>query len=81
LFCIQFHPFINPRKDREMQNQKETTLFAFRLAGQRDQPTQPAQQWKVRDGVAVAGCTYIDNDPLIQRATSEWGDADGGIYC
>ncbi|MEW6372112.1 MAG: hypothetical protein AB1584_14345 [Pseudomonadota bacterium] len=64
-----------------MQNQKQTKLFAFQLAAQRDQQTQPAQQWKVRDGVAVAGCTYIDNDPLMQRYTSEWGDMDAGIYC
>jgi len=64
-----------------MENQKQIKLFAFQLAAQRDQQTQPAQQWKVRDGVSVAGCTYIDNDPLMQRATSEWGDIDAGLYC
>ena len=64
-----------------MQNQKQTKLFAFQLATQRDQQAQPAQQWKVRDGVSVASCTYVDNDPVMQRAGSEWGDLDAGLYC
>lgn len=64
-----------------MQDQKQTKLFAFQLADQRKQQAQPAQQWKLRDGVAVAGCTYVDVEALLTRYTSEWGDADAGIYC
>ena len=64
-----------------MQNQKPSKLFAFQLAAQRDQQTQPAQQWQVRDGVAVAGCTLVDPEGLLYRNTDPFGDYDGGIYC
>ena len=64
-----------------MQNQKPAKLFAFQLAGQREQQAQPAQQWKVRAGVSVAGCTYVDRLALSLRFTSSWGVADAGMYC
>ncbi|MEW6372110.1 MAG: hypothetical protein AB1584_14335 [Pseudomonadota bacterium] len=64
-----------------MQNQKQPKLFAFQLAGQREQQAQPAQQWTVRDGVSVAGCTYVDRLSLSLRFTSAWGVADAGMYC
>lgn len=63
-----------------MADQKESKLFAFKLA-EKQAPTNPVAEWKVRDGVAVAGCT----DP---SHTSDWRDthpytnrADQGIYC
>lgn len=64
-----------------MQNQQQNKLFAFKLAEQRDQKAQPAQQWKVRDGVSVAGCTLVDPDNFMYRNTDPFGDYDGGIYC
>lgn len=64
-----------------MQNQKESKLFAFKLAEQREQKAQPAQQWKVRDGVSVAGCTLVDPDWGGYRNTDPFGDYDGGVYC
>jgi hypothetical protein len=64
-----------------MQNQKQTKLFAFKLAGQREQQAQPAQQWKVREGVSVAGCTYPDRNSLVMRESTELGGRDAGVYC
>lgn len=63
-----------------MQNQKESKLFAFQLAEQRQGEAKPAQQWKVRDGVAVAGCTDTGEDGVWKMATN-WGGADSGFYC
>ncbi|MEW6372114.1 MAG: hypothetical protein AB1584_14355 [Pseudomonadota bacterium] len=63
-----------------MQNQQQPTLFAFKLADQQNQEAQPAQQWKVRDGVAVAGCT----DPVPDSGWYRYSTiqkVDGGIYC
>ena len=63
----------------EMADQKEAKLFAFKLAAK--QENKPAEQWKVRDGVAVAGCTgpvdfdnYRDYNEFTHRG-------DKGIYC
>ena len=64
-----------------MQNQKPSKLFAFQLATQRDQQTQPAQQWKARDGVSVGGCTYPIRNSYEMRESSEWGGIDAGVYC
>jgi len=64
-----------------MQNQKQTKLFAFKLADQREQQAQPAQQWKARDGVATAACTYVDVENLMLRASDRYVGSDGGIYC
>jgi hypothetical protein len=64
-----------------MQNQQQAKLFAFKLADQRDQKAQPAQQWTVRDGLAVAGCSLVDPDSLSYRNTDRYVGTDGGIYC
>ncbi len=64
-----------------MQNQKETKLFAFKLAGQRGRQTQPAQQWKVRDGVSVAGCTLLDEEGTPSRESNRFEGSDSGAYC
>lgn len=61
-----------------MQNEKQPTLFAFQLATRRDEKAQPAQQWKTRDGVSVAGCTFVDEYNL--RASTRTS-TDGGVYC
>ncbi|MYN17199.1 hypothetical protein GTP81_10590 [Rugamonas sp. FT107W] len=62
-----------------MADQKEAKLFAFKLAAK--QENKPAEQWKVRDGVAVAGCTgpvdfdnYREYDAIYHRN-------DKGMYC
>jgi hypothetical protein len=65
-----------------MQKQNQSKLFAFKLAEKQEQ-TQATQQWKVRDGVAVAGCT----GPLPDEYDNwrEWGGyfqkPDQGLYC
>jgi hypothetical protein len=59
-----------------MQNQQQVKLFAFKLAEKQDQQPKPQQQWKVREGVSVAGCTGED-----ARWSSNLGVADAGIYC
>lgn len=64
-----------------MQNQTQSKLFAFKLAGKAEQKVQPAQQWQVRDGVAVAGCSLVDSDSLDYRNTDRYVGTDGGIYC
>lgn len=64
-----------------MTDRKETKLFAFKLAEQQaEKQAQPAAQWKVRDGVAVAGCT--DPGHLFEpREVNSFNVADKGIYC
>ena len=61
-----------------MQNQ--TKLFAFKLAEKQAQkPAAAAIAWKVRDGVAVAGCTAVDSEE--QYRYSRIGASDGGDFC
>lgn len=64
-----------------MQNQKQTRLFAFKLAEKRKETMQQAQQWKVRDGVSVAGCTVLDEEGTPLRESSRAVGSDGGNYC
>jgi hypothetical protein len=63
-----------------MHDKKETKLFAFKLAEKKEQekPARPAP-WKVRDGVAVAGCTAVDSEE--QYRYSRIGSSDGGEFC
>ncbi len=63
-----------------MQKQNPTKLFAFKLAQKKDEekPALPAP-WKVRDGVAVAGCTAVDSEE--QYRYSRVGSSDGGEFC
>jgi len=77
LFDAQHNAF---DKERTMQNQQQSTLFAFKLAEKQQQDATPAQQWKVREGVAVAGCTDVNPDRGLYRASTTWS-VDGGIYC
>ncbi len=56
-------------------NQK---LFAFKLADKKQEKTEvkPAQ-WKARDGVAVAGCTFYQFDYKCNYNSTQ----DGGVWC
>lgn len=63
-----------------MQIQEPKKLFAFQLAEKRAQ-AKPAQQWKVRDGVAVAGCSVLDEEFAPLRETTPRLGTDGGDYC
>lgn len=64
-----------------MQNQIK--LFAFKLAEKKEQNEIKSEQpWKVRDGVAVAGCTYYgDPEDYNLRDSSRFNPNDTGIYC
>lgn len=59
----------------------ETRTFAFRLAERDRTATADAEQspWAIRDGVAVAGCTYVKSADDY-RATTYWG-GENGIWC
>lgn len=63
-----------------MQNEKQARLFAFQLAEKQEKQIPQQTAWKVRDGVAVAGCSGPDAYDNF-RAPSTWGGADAGIYC
>lgn len=63
-----------------MQNQ-QPKLFAFKLAEQGNKDAKPAPAWKVRDGVAVAGCTLLDEEGAPYRYSSLPLGSDGGDYC
>lgn len=62
-----------------MQIQKETKLFAFKLAEKKQEEAKPAHQWQVRDGVSVAGCTLAEGD--WERRFSGNGGYDNEVYC
>lgn len=61
-----------------MNKQNPNKLFAFKLAKKMDKKNQeakPEQQWKVREGVATAGCTFPS-----ERYSNYFGK-DNDIYC
>lgn len=62
-------------KDRSMEKQENTKLFAFKLAEKKAREAKPAPQWKLRDGVASAGCSGEEH-----RADGYWGH-DLGVWC
>lgn len=64
-----------------MQNQKQAKLFAFQLAEKRGQEAKTGQQWKAREGVTALGCTYVDVDAGLLRASDRYVGTDAGIYC
>ncbi len=64
-----------------MQNQQQVKVFAFKLAEQRSKDAKPAQPWKVREGVSVAGCTVSDEEGAPYRDRSPFAGSDGGDYC
>ena len=59
-----------------MNNQQEKKLFAFKLVDKKAAAqVKPEPQWKTRDGVATAGCSFPS-----ERAAGRW-TADSGVYC
>lgn len=48
----------------------EMKTFAFKLA---DGNAKAASKWTARDGVALAGCTYVGDGQYRER--------DNGYYC
>ena len=65
----------------QKQNKNQTTLFAFKLA-EKEASKEIKQPWQVRDGVAVAGCTYYgDPQDYNLRDSSRFSPNDTGVYC
>ncbi|HEY6942127.1 hypothetical protein [Dokdonella sp.] len=60
-----------------METQKEAKLFAFKLAGSKNE-VRDETTWKVREDVANAAmCTGLDGD-VRYRINPR---TDGGVYC
>lgn len=57
-----------------MKKQNEAKLFAFKLS-EKTEAKQADTQWKVRDGVATAGCTG-----WMLRGYDSWG-REQGVIC
>lgn len=67
-----------------MEIKKPAKLFAFKLATQQDQAAQSKAQWKVREGVSVAGCSGPDMYENYRADIDIWGRPKGwdqGYYC
>lgn len=67
-----------------MGDQKKTKLFAFKLAVKKDEKAKPEGQWKVREGVSVAGCTGpVDYDNYRESVTvfGTYKGIDKGYFC
>ena len=63
-------------KDAHMKNQQEKKLFAFKLAEKKTETqAKPEAQWKTRDGVAVAGCSFPSERYAVRTGS------DSGVYC
>ena len=62
-----------------MEIQKQSKLFAFKLA-EKQAETKPATQWKVREGVSVAGCCDPTGENDLRMDDPYWG-RDQGFYC
>lgn len=62
-----------------MTTKQAGKLFAFKLAEQKNRDTNPAPQWQVRDGVAVAACT--DSTGGFDLRYSNAGGTDNGVWC
>lgn len=65
-----------------MQKQKQPKLFAFKLAEKQvEKQAMPPKPWKVRDGVAVAGCSEFMIGSGNFRYESRLQPNDSGQYC
>ena len=64
-----------------MKNQTTSKLFAFKLAEKKAEKTQVTPQWKVRDGVAIAGCSGPDARMPKHFYDDKWSRRDDGIWC
>ena len=63
-----------------MTDPTESKLFAFKLA-EKQTSAKPAAEWKVRDGVAVAGCTDPSHTFEPRGPHRYTSQADQGVYC
>lgn len=63
-----------------MQKQNQGKSFAFKLA-EKQEPAPTAEQWKVRDGVALAGCSGPNKLGNWRDYDWTWNRIDQGIYC
>jgi hypothetical protein len=65
----------------KVETQKQSKLFAFKLAEKQVKEVTPAAPWKVREGVSVAGCS----GPVIYDNWRDTGTRppylDTGIFC
>ncbi|MBB3118356.1 hypothetical protein [Pseudoduganella violacea] len=57
---------------------KDVKSFAFKLAAKKEESKSGAQ-WKVRDGVAVAGCSGQVDPRYVQAGNAKIRDE--GWYC
>lgn len=65
-----------------MQKQNQGKSFAFKLAEKQEQTqAHTAEQWKVRDGVALAGCTGPDALDNFRDFDLRTMRMDSGVYC
>jgi hypothetical protein len=46
-----------PRESRAVEDRMETKTFAFKVAEKKPKNNK----WKARDGVSIAGCTYVED--------------------
>lgn len=68
--------FTYTEKDEHMNNQQEKKLFAFKLAEKKAETrAKPEVQWKTRDGVAAAGCSFPSERYAVRTGS------DTGVYC
>lgn len=51
--------------------------FTFKVADKADKK----QQWKAREGVAVAGCTLVSVPWGGKEPTTNFNGGDGGLWC
>lgn len=70
---------INFYEGMKMQNEKQTKLFAFKLA-EKAQEAKPATQWQAREGVSVAGCTLAEGSEVARFSDYYWG-IDNKVAC
>ena len=64
-----------------MEAQKQSKLFAFKLAKKQAEEVVPPAQWKVREGVSAAGCSGPTYYGDFREADYYYPDGDNGIYC
>lgn len=63
-----------------MTDRKDTQLFAFKLAQKQAEAKPEPAQFKVRDGVSVAGCSGPDVLENYRVYIGQW-EGDKGDWC
>ena len=64
-----------------MEAQKQSKLFAFKLAEKQVKEVVPPAQWKTREGVSAAGCSGPDFYENYRMTAVYRPNGDNGIYC